>query len=227
MSSLFGGIEAGGTKFVCAVGRSPDDVRALTRFPTTTPAETIGKAEIRFIPFRTDPSDIACYYRAADVYLHAARVDTFPNAVLEALACGTPVVATHVGGIPEQIRPAAIGSRCLPGVSQRTGPDDATGLLVRPGDPSELAGAVSRILSDSALARRMGENAARDAVRRFDIRRQADTYLDWYAAVARQAGGARPDGRPREEPPQDRGSTLPTRRTRPSRQDAHPAHALR
>ena len=50
-----------------------------------------------------------------------------------------------------------------------------------------------------------------------DIRRQADAYLDWYAAVAR----------PREEPPQDRESTRPTRRTRPSRQDAHPAHALR
>ncbi|MEX0675778.1 MAG: ROK family protein [Pirellulales bacterium] len=44
MSSLFGGIEAGGTKFVCAVGTSPDDVRALARFPTTSPAETMGRA---------------------------------------------------------------------------------------------------------------------------------------------------------------------------------------
>jgi fructokinase len=43
MSHLFGGIEAGGTKFVCAVGTSPDDLRALTRFPTTTPGETIRK----------------------------------------------------------------------------------------------------------------------------------------------------------------------------------------
>jgi fructokinase len=41
---LFGGIEAGGTKFVCAVGTGPDDVRAETRFPTTTPQETIGQA---------------------------------------------------------------------------------------------------------------------------------------------------------------------------------------
>jgi fructokinase len=44
MARLFGGIEAGGTKFVCAVGTAPDDVRALDRFPTTTPAETIGRA---------------------------------------------------------------------------------------------------------------------------------------------------------------------------------------
>lgn len=42
--SLLGGIEAGGTKFVCAVGTGPGDLRAETRFPTTTPEETIGQA---------------------------------------------------------------------------------------------------------------------------------------------------------------------------------------
>jgi len=44
MSPLYGGIEAGGTKFVCAVGTGPDDIRAEVRFPTTSPAETIQKA---------------------------------------------------------------------------------------------------------------------------------------------------------------------------------------
>ncbi|MCP4537187.1 MAG: ROK family protein [Chloroflexi bacterium] len=44
MTMSWGGIEAGGTKFVCAVGTGPDDVRAEVRFPTTTPAETIGQA---------------------------------------------------------------------------------------------------------------------------------------------------------------------------------------
>jgi fructokinase len=44
MKPLFGGIEGGGTKFVCAVGSGPDDIRAETRFPTTTPAETLDKA---------------------------------------------------------------------------------------------------------------------------------------------------------------------------------------
>jgi fructokinase len=42
--TLFGGIEAGGTKFVCAVGSGPDDLRAEIRFPTNTPEETIGRA---------------------------------------------------------------------------------------------------------------------------------------------------------------------------------------
>ena len=41
---LFGGIEGGGTKFICAVGRDPDDIRAETRFPTTTPDETLKQA---------------------------------------------------------------------------------------------------------------------------------------------------------------------------------------
>lgn len=43
-STYVGGIEAGGTKFVCAVGTGPDDVRAETRFPTTTPEETTARA---------------------------------------------------------------------------------------------------------------------------------------------------------------------------------------
>jgi fructokinase len=42
-AQLLGGVEAGGTKFVCAVGRDPEDVRAEARFATTTPAETIGR----------------------------------------------------------------------------------------------------------------------------------------------------------------------------------------
>lgn len=51
---LYGGIEAGGTKFVCAVGTAPDDVRDEIRFPTTTPAETLDRA-IRF--FRRNAVD--------------------------------------------------------------------------------------------------------------------------------------------------------------------------
>lgn len=50
MSELYGGIEAGGTKFVCAVGRPPADLLAETRFPTTTPDETIGRALQFFAP---------------------------------------------------------------------------------------------------------------------------------------------------------------------------------
>ena len=43
MNELFGGIEAGGTKFVCAVGSGPNDIQALTQFPTTSPQETFDR----------------------------------------------------------------------------------------------------------------------------------------------------------------------------------------
>ena len=44
MSQLYGAVEAGGTKFVCCAGTGPENLRAETRFPTTTPEETIGRA---------------------------------------------------------------------------------------------------------------------------------------------------------------------------------------
>ena len=47
-TSLFGGIEGGGTKFICAVGAGPDNILAETRFPTTTPDETLGQAIVFF-----------------------------------------------------------------------------------------------------------------------------------------------------------------------------------
>ena len=62
--------------------------------------EHIGKAEVRFIGFQHNPAKVARYYQAADLYLHASKANTFPTTVLEALACGTPVVATAVGGNP-------------------------------------------------------------------------------------------------------------------------------
>lgn len=54
--SLFGGIEAGGTKFVCAIGTGPHDLRARTRFPTTAPDETIAQA-IAYFQQQPEPID--------------------------------------------------------------------------------------------------------------------------------------------------------------------------
>ncbi len=51
MRSIFGGIEAGGTKFVCAVGTGPTDIRAEARIPTTTPDETLARVLDFFRPY--------------------------------------------------------------------------------------------------------------------------------------------------------------------------------
>jgi glycosyltransferase involved in cell wall biosynthesis len=53
--------------------------------------------------FQTDTEVIASYFNMADLYLHAARAENYPNVVMEALACGTPCVVTNTGGVPEQI----------------------------------------------------------------------------------------------------------------------------
>lgn len=136
-----------------------------------------GQARTRSIPFQRDPRTMAQYYQAADLYLHAARADTFPLAVLEALACGTPVVATAVGGIPEQITPVAIDALSRGEVGT------ATGVLVPPGDGVQMAVAVEALHASAAAREQLAANASADVRRRFDLERQVDSYLDWYREI--------------------------------------------
>jgi glycosyltransferase involved in cell wall biosynthesis len=106
--------------------------------------------------------EVARRLREAALYVHPSRADTFPSGVLEALASGTPVVASRVGGIPEQVT-------------------DETGVLVEPGDPAALAAAIQALLADPDRLRRMGSAAAADARDRFSLGRQLDAYLALYA----------------------------------------------
>ena len=132
------------------------------------PSERLGDAEIRFIPFQPRPETVACYYQATDVYVHATRADTFPNGVLEALACGVPVVASAIGGIPEQLD------------------DGRTGFLVPSGDASALSMRVAQVLEQPGLRREMSSQATAAARSRFDLERQVDVYLGWYRELAEQ-----------------------------------------
>lgn len=122
-----------------------------------------GPARTRSIPFQRDPRVMARYYQAADLYLHAARADTFPLAVLESMGCGTPVIATDVGGISEQIE---------------AGCD--TGVLVSEGDAEAMAGAAIALLLDDGARHALGERAAARTRTAFDVDRQVGAYLDWF-----------------------------------------------
>jgi len=128
-------------------------------------SEKLGQVEVRTIPFQTDPLRVAQYFQAADIFLHAAHADTFPNTVLESLACGTPVIATAVGGIPEQIE------------------EGETGFLVPPQDSVMMAQKIRYLLQDDALRQYMGLQAAAVAKRDFALERQADDYLRWYEEI--------------------------------------------
>lgn len=138
--------------------------------------ERRGRCETRFVPYQTDPSVVAQYYQAADVYLHAAKTDTFPNAILEALGCGTPVIATAVGGIPEQVK----GFADYGGKWNQFRANEATGILVPSKDGSAMAAATALLLTDENLHCKLSINAAQDARQRFDLGCEVREYLNWY-----------------------------------------------
>jgi glycosyltransferase involved in cell wall biosynthesis len=133
------------------------------------PAERIGNAMLRFVA-PVPQAELAAWYRASDIYVHAARADTFPNTVLEALACGTPVVATAVGGIPEQII------------------DGTTGVLVPPDDARGFAHAVRALLADGERRDAMSAAAASHAREHFTLDRAASVHLDWYREAIEAVG---------------------------------------
>ena len=149
--------------------------------------EQIGRATIQFVPYQQDPAIVARYCQAADLYLHAARAEAWGLTITEALACGTPVVATAVGGIPEQVK----GLRMDDGQGiddlNRSGADEATGVLVPVGDARAMARCIEHLLNDDGLRRRLSHNAADDARERFDLNRQVKSYLDWYEQILANA----------------------------------------
>lgn len=153
----------------------------------TAPEERVGNALIRFVPFERDTARVAAFFQAADIYLHAARADTFPFVVLEALACGTPVVGTAVGGIPEQVKGLAglAGTDALSVWSR----EEATGALTPAGDPQAMAEALSVLALTPELLTQLSQNAAKDAALRFDIERELDDYLSWYKGMLEESNG--------------------------------------
>lgn len=110
--------------------------------------------------------DVYRILTAADAFVLASTYEGYPVALMEAMAAGLPVVATAVGGVPEAVR------------------EVVEGLLVPPGRPAELAGALLGLLNDR---RRMASMAAASAERAamFDIANAARRIENVYANVSR------------------------------------------
>jgi len=148
------------------------------------PPERIGEAEVRFVPYQKDRKSVARYFQAADLYIHAARAEVCPLVILEALACGTPVVATAVGGIPEQVKGLEISGFDFPSSDlKRYGMGEASGVLVPRENGQAMGSGIELLLNDDALRRRLGGNAVLDATKRFDLQRQVDDFLNWYQEI--------------------------------------------
>lgn len=151
--------------FKQVVERLPTEQIILICLGEERSPQRIGQAEIQFIGFQNQPEVVARYYQAADLYIHASKVDTFPNTVLEALACGTPAVATDVGGIPEQIK------------------NGETGFLVPPKDVNAMTASIMMLLTNEELRRKFSIAAAQDVRERFDLTDQVNAYIEWYRTI--------------------------------------------
>jgi glycosyltransferase involved in cell wall biosynthesis len=110
--------------------------------------------------------DVMAVLDAVDALLHPSRHDALPTAILEAMACSVPVVATNVGGIAELVVDGVTGS-----------------LVGAPPVAADLAAALAALLADRALRRRMG-TAGRDRVEaEFSIDRWARRMRELYLSV--------------------------------------------
>jgi len=109
------------------------------------------------------------YYLACDLVFIPSLYDGMPNVLLEAMACGLPVVGSRAGGIPDVVN------------------DGANGFLFDPGDSVGAADALARALSFVPDARRrIGDAARRTVTERFTGAREADIFED---ALAKLTGG--------------------------------------
>jgi glycosyltransferase involved in cell wall biosynthesis len=109
--------------------------------------------------------DTASWYRAADVFALSSDFDNSPNVVLEAMACGLPVVATDVGGLREYVRPPV------------------NGLLTAKGDPHAFADALAALLDDRDRAAAVGRQNRHDALTRFSWAASAARMRDVYERI--------------------------------------------
>jgi glycosyltransferase involved in cell wall biosynthesis len=102
-----------------------------------------------------------------DLFVLPSRYEAGPYAPLEAMRAGVAVVLTDVVGN----RDAVV--------------DGESGVLVPPDDPETLAGAITRLLADDGLRRRLAEAGERRVRDRFDVRAQAERTLALYRELAR------------------------------------------
>jgi len=127
-------------------------------------AEALGLGDgVRFLGYRRD---IPQLLSALDTYVLPSLWEGLPLALLEALASGTPAVATRVGGNPEAVA------------------DGETGLLVAPRDPQALAQALLTLRRDAALRQRMRQSGLERFARSFSVTAMATGHAELYRRLA-------------------------------------------
>jgi len=121
---------------------------------------------VTFLGARPDVPELL---RRSDVYVSSSRTEGMSNALLEALACGLPLIATRVGGAEDIVD------------------DRVNGVLVPDGDAATLASALTELTTDRTKRRAMGEASRRVALSRFALETIVDRYLGLFAELERSA----------------------------------------
>jgi glycosyltransferase involved in cell wall biosynthesis len=111
-------------------------------------------------------ADVIGCIKGFDLFALSSITEGLGTSLLDAMACGKPIVATRAGGIPEVVA------------------DGTTGLLVPPHDHQSLAAAIVRMLRDPALRQRLGEAGRARVGERFTAERMVAATAEVYAAVA-------------------------------------------
>jgi glycosyltransferase involved in cell wall biosynthesis len=151
---------------------SPDVVLVLVGEGPQQPAleaqtRALGIADAVMFAGYAAQEETPAWYRTADVFALPSDFDNSPNVVLEAMACGLPVVATDVGGLRDYVDPAR------------------NGVLVPKGCRADLASALRQLLVDRTRAAAIGRCNREDAVARFSWSVSASRMLAVYERVVR------------------------------------------
>lgn len=153
---------------LCAASPDTPELEARLR------AEVADRPRVRFINAMLPHDDVVQLYSHARVFVCPSVYEPFGLINLEAMACGTPVVASRVGGIPEVVV------------------DGETGILLPPNDPQAIAAAVRDLGKDSERAARFGAAGRRRVEAEFSWERIAARTLDVYRdAIAAHAAARR------------------------------------
>jgi len=102
--------------------------------------------------------DVEGWLAAMDIFVHTAKFEGMPNAVMEAMAMGLPVVASAVDGTRDLIE------------------DGISGYLLPPGDLNTFAERIRGLIEDREAAHRLGERAHRDVLEQFGMARMIVAY---------------------------------------------------
>jgi len=115
--------------------------------------------------FALNTGRVTDWLRAINIFVLPSLSEALSNALMEAMACGCPVVASNVGGNPELVR------------------NGETGLLFEPGDAANLASALQTLIENEALRKRLADNGAKFLRDSFSIRASAQRMGEIYAQL--------------------------------------------